>query len=278
MAIHILLLALTILWSPLTTAEPEPLKKIIINPPENIHDKRNIFPNRLLNRILEVTENKYGKAEIDFSKHKMSRVRSYDELRKGKKLHLMIEISRPDLDDKVIRIDFPVRKDLESYRLFLIHKDNLPLFAEIKTIDDLKKITMGVGSQWTSRKIMGDHGFKLITSNNYEGLFEMLAKKRFQAFPRGVDEIWDELEVRQKKYPNLVIAPALALKIPLSAYFFVSPRYPQLAQRIEEGLKMLKTSGEFDRLYMEAYGLNIRRAELDKRKIFILEKGPSYEN
>ncbi len=274
MANHIVFLALTLMWSPLAIAESGFLQKVLINSPENINDKRNEFPNRLLHRLIEVTEGKYGKIEMEFSKYKMSRVRSYDELRKGDKLHIMTEISRPDLDHKVIRIDVPLRKDLESYRLFLIHKDNLPLFAEIKTLEDLKKITMGVGSQWTSRKIMADHGFKLVTSNNYEGLFEMLAKKRFQAFPRGVDEIWDELEVRRKKYPNLVIAPSLALKIPLSAYIFVSPRYPQLAQRIEEGLRILTATGEFDRLYAEAYGNNIRRAELDKRKTFILEKGP----
>lgn len=274
MAKHILFFVLTLMWSPLIIAQEEIPKKVLINSPENVNDKRNVFPNRLLHRVMEVTERKYGKVELQFSRHKMSRVRSYDELRKGEKLHLMTEISRPDLDHKVIRINMPIRKDLENYRLFLIHKDNLPLFAEIKTLEDLKKITMGVGSQWTSRKIMGDHGFKLVTSNNYDGLFEMLAKKRFQAFPRGVDEIWDELEIRRKKYPNLVIAPSLALKIPLSAYFFVSPRYPQLAQRIEEGLKILTSSGEFDRLYAAAYGSNIRRAELDKRKTFILEKGP----
>lgn len=93
--------------------------------------------------------------------------------------------------------------------------------------------------------------------NLYEALFNMLRKKRFDCFLRSVIEVEDEL----RQHPDL----ALVFRYPLALLFFVSPNYPELAQRIKLGLQRARKTGDFDRIFEEGFGSTIRRLKLDER-------------
>ena len=51
----------------------------------------------------------------------------------------------------------------------------------------------------------------------------------------------------------------------LALLFFVSPQYPELAQRIELGLQRARQSGAFDQIFEKEFGSTIRRLKLDER-------------
>lgn len=64
----------------------------------------------------------------------------------------------------------------------------------------------------------------------------MLNHDRFDFLPRGVNEIFEEYALRKDLLENVIIEPHLALYIPGATYVFVSPKYPELAERLEIGL------------------------------------------
>lgn len=85
-----------------------------------------------------------------------------------------------------------------------------------------------------------------------EMLFNMLAAKRFDYFPRGLYEVWEEQIVHADK--GLVIETSLLLHYSSPVYFFVNKKDVQVANRIERGLKIAKADGSFDRLLHGVYG------------------------
>ncbi len=176
----------------------------------------------------------------------------------------------------------PVRIDnmrgLLGYRLLLVHKDNVQQFRDVKTLDDLrKKFKAGFGAQW------GDYPILVANKLQVDGvavpsrLYVMLENKRFDYFPRGVSEIWGNLENNQKDAPNIVVEPNIALFYPMVNCFIVSKRNPKLAERIERGLNLALKDGSFKKLFMESFEKDIQRSEIKSRRILTLEN-PLPEN
>ncbi len=52
-------------------------------------------------------------------------------------------------------------------------------------------------------------------------------------------------------------------RYPLALLFFILPKYPELAQRIELGLQRVRQSGVLERFVGEGVGSTIRRLKLD---------------
>ncbi len=101
----------------------------------------------------------------------------------------------------------------------------------------------------------------MVVGGLYEALFNMLHKRRFDCFLRSVIEIEDELT----QHPDLAIEPHLVFRYPLALLFFVSPRYPELAKRIELGLQRARQSGDYERIFEAGFGSTIRRLQLERR-------------
>jgi len=79
-------------------------------------------------------------------------------------------------------------KGLLGNRLFIINKNNQSKFDNIKTLDDLKQLTIGQGKTWADTKILESNGLNVIKANKYQSLFFMVDGGRFDAFARGVHD------------------------------------------------------------------------------------------
>ncbi|GAA5217353.1 hypothetical protein ACFSJ3_17970 [Corallincola platygyrae] len=244
---------------------------VLINRGHSRLDIRYQYPKALLNMALEKTEDQYGSTTVDESARVMNRERALLELELGEKLHVMAEAVKPEWEQKLIPVRFPIRKGLQGYRLFLVRRQHLPLFAQVQTFEQFSLIPTGSGAHWSTRWAMEKAGMEVVTGIDYESLFRMLSRDRFLSFGRGVNEVFDELKQHQRLYTDLEVEPTLALYIPLPTYFFVSPKYPELASRIEQGLMRMLDDGSFDQLFMEYHGDDIARAKLSQRKIFRIE-------
>ena len=244
---------------------------ILINRPFTNEDSRYDYPQKLLTEILKVTEKHYGTATIKQTQLKMPRDRGLRELEKGEKIHVMAEASKPAWEQRLLPIRIPIRKGIQGYRLFFILKKNQPLLSKIKTLTELKKIPTGSGAQWATTEILKKEGFTVKTGNNYEGLFSMLVKDRFMTFGRGINEIGEEYNRFKDRFSDLCIERDLLLYIPLPTYFFVSPRKPKLAKRIEAGLQLMIANGTFDKMFNDEFADLINSANLTQRRIFRID-------
>ncbi|WP_250655879.1 transporter substrate-binding domain-containing protein [Alkalimarinus coralli] len=260
------LLVLVIFLSPVVNATDI----ILVNQPRTADDKRYEYPQKLLTHILEITKQNYGSALIQYAPSPMQRNRSLIELEAGENIHVMATALKPEWERRLIPIRVPIRKGILGYRVFLILQQHQPTLSRIISLEELKKIPTGSGRQWSTTKTLIENGFDVREGMNYEGLFTMLMEGRFITFGRGISEIFAEYDVYKSKIPELAIEQDLLLHIPLPTYFFVTPKRPKLAERIEEGLLMMIEDGSFDELFNAEFGDMIKAAKLSTRRMFLI--------
>jgi hypothetical protein len=233
------------------------------------HDKReDLYAEALLEKILKKSGASVPNFQVIQAKSEFSRKRMLSELVSGKNLQVVAEISSQEWDDKLIPIRIPIRKGINGYRLFLINNQDQAAFRDIKTLQDLKNITTGSEYQWSLRHMLETAGFNVVTGDTYATLFDMLKFGRFKSLGRGVDEVFREYEMFAAKNTDLIVEESLGLYFPLPTYFYVSPRHPDLADLIENGLKTMIDDGSFDRHFISYYQQDILNARLSERRIF----------
>ena len=243
---------------------------IVTNPQKSSLDKRFDHPIHLLNKALEITRREHGDFEVRPYPRKLARKRALRELELGY-LSVFSAPTRIEWEQRAIPIRIPIRKGLMSYRIFLIRAADQKKFAAVRSIEALRRYRIGQGTQWSTAAALRKIGFTIHGTTEYEGLFTMLVKNRFDYFPRAISEIFTEFNLRTTRYPEMKIEETLALYLPLPYYYFVSPKRPDLAKRLETGLEALIANGEFDALFDSYYNDDIDRANLAGRRVFRLE-------
>ncbi|WP_051249542.1 hypothetical protein [Maridesulfovibrio zosterae] len=234
-------------------------------------DSRHIYENKILTMALEKTRDNFGDFAIETTISDAQRERLFKELLKGKKLNLYVAPTQEKWEEELIPIRIPVLKGILGYRLFLIRKQDIERFSSIKSVEELKKLRVGLNRHWSTTKVMEGLDFNVVRGGAYAGLFKMLLYDRFDYFPRGVSEIFAEYESRNLLMPDLAIEPGIALYLPQPVYFFVSPMYPRLAKRIKSGLEIMLKDGSFDKLFWEYNSSNLGKADLKNRMIIAVD-------
>jgi hypothetical protein len=255
------------LWAPLLPA----MDHIRYEKGQSTLDTRVNYKEAVLKLALEHTVDNYGPYVITTDAPWMNSLQARKQLQSGKQLNVYIAATNKEWEEETLAIKIPVRKGLLNYRLLLIHKDNLDLFDKITTLDQLKQLSAGLLHDWSITSLMEAQGFNIIQGSNYDGLFRMLDFQRFHFIPRGVNEIFSELVQRNAILNNVIIAPNIALYIPTPSYIFVSPQYPRLAKRLEEGFEMMIKDGSFDALFQQYFADDIAKAQLSHRRILKLD-------
>jgi ABC-type amino acid transport substrate-binding protein len=253
---------------PVDASAMDTLKTFI---PASDKDPRSDFYIELYQALMEATRDEYGSYEIRLVKGTPSRDRELAELIAGEVVNVDIVATRTEWEERTIPIRIPLLKGMLGIRLFLVRRGDVPLFGQIESLEALKELRMGLGKTWTITGLLKEQGFTIVTGTSYDGLFEMLDIGRFDYFPRGLNEVYEEIEAWADELPNLAVEPHLALQLPLPTFFFVSPAHPRLARRIEAGLRRMLADGSYDRLFEKHFGDLYTRARLDTRRIFTLD-------
>ncbi|WP_170252909.1 substrate-binding periplasmic protein [Colwellia echini] len=240
------------------------------------HDKRSKHKDEIVLRSLQVTEEEYGPYKFETIDGNMTPGRALISIQDGEMINTFIIPSNDEWDAHAIAIKIPVRQGLLSYRLLLVNKANLDKFSKVKTLADLSQLTAGLHNGWVTTSIFKAAGMKTLTAHNYEGLFLMLSRNRFDYIPRAIYEIYDELHTRKSELKDIVVEPTLALYLPMVTYVYVSPKEPRLAKRIEAGLRILIASGEINTILNKYYAEDIARADLSNRTIIKIDN-PNFE-
>lgn len=171
---------------------------------------------------------------------------------------------------RAIRI--PLYKGLLGNRIFIIRKDNQAKFDNIKTLDDLKKITIGQGKTWADTKILEANGLNVVKANKYESLFYMVDGGRFDAFSRGVHEPFGEL-ASHPQLKDLTVEKGLMLVYRMPFYLFVARENKALADELELGLNRAIADGSFDQVFFGDPAVQdvMAKANMKNRRIIYLD-------
>ncbi|MFW0758143.1 hypothetical protein ACN1C3_26045 [Pseudomonas sp. H11T01] len=204
---------------------------------------KSAYPIGLLKLALSLSGKRY---DFEFLPDSPTAKRQEEMVRQGS-LSVFWTSTSKALEAEYRPIRIPIYKGLLGYRIFLIRKEDQPMFSKVRTLNDLQGMVAGQGQYWSDTEILRNAGLVVATSTKDEGLFYMLDGGRFDYMPRGVPEPWDEI----KGHPNLnlVVERELMLVYPSPAYFFVSRDNPQLAEDLERGLNVAIAKGDFDRYF-----------------------------
>ena len=225
---------------------------------------------RLLELALEATQDTHGPFEVRmWNVSTQSQDRELYELQQGTGLDVVWSMTSRERERMLRPIRIPLVKGLLGYRIFLVRTGEESRFAAVTGLEGLGDWKAGQGTGWPDVDILMGNGVSVVEGRDYEGLFGMLREGRFDYFPRGVTEVWDE--VAGPLSGGLAVEPTLLLYYPTAVYFFVRPDAQDLAGRLEAGLERLLRDGRFDTLFLQYNGEALRRANLEGRRMMVLE-------
>lgn len=266
------LLAATILsvFANLTTAS-EPML-YLYPPPESGADVRMHYYWELLEAALNATTATYGAYKLSPGPNVMNAARAENSLATSREITTLVRTTSIEREELLLPIRIPLDKGLTGYRIFLIQGATQDKLNQVRTLNDLKTISIGQGAQWVDTEILRAAGLKVEPGGNYESLFLMLGAGRFDAFSRGVNEIGKEYSNGRLTNPALAIEKRLILYYPLPRYFFFArtAEGELLAKRVNEGLRLLMKTGEFDRRYLAFKKEILRGLTLSGRRLFVI--------
>lgn len=209
--------------------------------------------------------------QVEISHENFTQTRTNEEVRSKGVLDVCWTSSDSDIEAQLRPIRIPLFKGLLGYRIFIINKNDQAKFSQVQTLEELKKLTIGQGRTWADGRILEANGFTVIKTNKYPSLFYMVEGGRFDAFPRGVNEPFGELEAR----PNMELAVenSLMLYYRMPFYLFVAPDNHSLAKDLETGFTRAIANGEFDKVFYGDKAIQdvLQKANMKNRKLFKLD-------
>lgn len=167
-------------------------------------------------------------------------------------------------------VRFDILRGLLGYRVLLIRKQQQADFAAVQSLAELRRFRLGFGSHWADLSLLQYNGFQVMAAPLYESLFAMLARGRFDGFPRGLNEAWQEIDEQEADFPDLMVEPTLAFHYPWPVYFFVHRDNRTLAARLQLGLQRAQADGSLRQLFMQHHSQLLQQAQLSKRRLFLL--------
>lgn len=222
------------------------------------------YEEELLILILDKTKKKYGPYKLIPVKG-LTQSRAFNSL-ENNNIDLMTIMTSKKYEEKSFPVRICIYKGLLGVRIPMVNKTDKATLNNIKNLDELKKIKMGLVFDWPDTQILDSHNFSIDKATEFKHLVSKLKADRFELLPLGALESYE-------------LAPGLgfdvidnwAIAYPTGYYFFVSKKNPLLAQRIDEGFRKLIDSGEYDTFFYKHFKKYLELANLEKRKIFYIK-------
>ena len=230
-------------------------------------DEETLYPLILLRTALERSGYKFT---LDPASELLGQNRVIKEIETGSGINVNWSMTNIDRENRLLPLRTPIFKGLFGWRLMFTTQKQLPYLSQVKTLEDLKNIIFIQGEHWPDTFILRDNDLTVATAQDFESLFVMLDKGRGQLFPRSLLEIESEKNLYEKKI-DLVVLPQLMLKYQSPIYFFFNKDNPEIAKAVNEGLKIMRKSGEFDELFFKYNGDFIKNAHLHDKIIIELK-------
>lgn len=221
----------------------------------------------MVNLALSKIDTKY-KLQVDNSV--VTQARNIDDVASGRS-DLLWAATNQEMEDKLLPVRIPLYKGLLGHRIFIINPASQARFDRVKTFADLKQFTFGQGTTWADSAILASNGLTVVKANKYQSLFYMVDGGRFDAFPRGVQEPWQELETNASL--PLAVEKRIMLVYRMPFYLFTGKQNKKLAADLELGLNRAIADGSFDKVFYNDPMVKavLEKANLEERLVFDLD-------
>lgn len=233
---------------------------------------RQVYEKEVLIAVLKATEDDYGPWEVtetldEYPGDEEALVFS----EKGHDLFVTIAGNQKFGEDDMIVISKPMTKNLLGYRIPIIRESDLDKFQNISNKEEVQKLNHGIPLTWSDAVIFRENGYQVVEDGDFDDIFERLENELFDYSAYGVNEVVSIFENRASRRSGLTIDQNLLFFYPFPLVFYVNPNLPELAARVEEGMKRIIDSGELDTIFDSYYGDVVEKLNLKDRKLIILD-------
>lgn len=240
-----------------------------------VYPAHEVFQDPQLPYILDLLRLALGQAPRPYEVHAggtaMTQGRGLRELAFGRgELNLLWSMTSRERENSLPAVRIPLDRGILGWRLLLVRAQDLERFAGVRSLEPLRKLQAGQMHDWPDTEILRHNGLGVGTASMYAKLFQMLARGRIDYFPRSVMEVEQELE-RYGRALDLAIAPRLMLRYPTANYFFISPRFPQLAEDLRLGLEKAIAERSFQALFAQHFRPLLQRLDISRRQVLKLD-------
>lgn len=223
----------------------------------------------LLKLVLDKSQDKFGEYLLKGVKVGKTQANMVTLIKHKKVINILWTMTSKEREQDLQPIRIPLFKGLGGCRIFLIEKDLQAKFSLVKDAEQLKALYAGQGADWPDTEILSANGFNVVKAEVHNSLYEMLAKGRFDYFPRAIHEAFAEV----KLHPKLAVEQKLLISYPAPFFFFVNSEDERLASRLDYGLSKMIEDGSFDEFFnANPYSKNaVEQANIKARKVIELE-------
>jgi hypothetical protein len=261
-----MLRSLMLLLALLASSPAFALDVVIFDRPTAPSDRRLEFPTAVLRAAMERSSPEFGPYRIDFAVAPMARQRMFQALKDGDLINVATSLANAQWARELLSVQVPVDLGLQCWRIALIDASRQPWLNRLSGPAELKQMRAGVGQTWVTQRVLRENGFRVVSGGSYDGLFEMLMAGRFDYFPRGVNEIFGELDAHRSQFPTLAVEERFLLHDRVPTLFYVSPQAPRLQRRLSAGMESLLKDGTLEAMMLKHFRQDLQRARLCKRE------------
>lgn len=223
----------------------------------------------LLTLVMEKSRDKYGDFRLTGVNVGKTQTNIFTLIEHQKVVNIIWTMTSKQREATLQPVRIPLFKGMGGCRVFLIRDGQQDRFDLIVDLEQLKRLYAGQGADWPDTEILRANGFNVVKAEVHTTLYDMLAKRRFDYFPRAIYEAFSEVEL----HPQLVVEQNFIIYYPAPFFFFVNSEDERLASRLSYGLTKILEDGSFDEFFnTNPYSKKaVEQANIKARKVIELE-------
>lgn len=233
---------------------------------------RDNYPYELIKLALDSTIQSHGSYQLNSYKKQHSFNRRHYMLEQGLTFQITSFGASQSVNSNLIAIEVPIYQGMLGFRLLATNIDSNKELITVQSLEELQALKAGFNNQWSDFPIFKLNELRVETASNFISLYSMLHYNRFDYLPRSIREIDVELERFKGTSTNLLINDTLALYYPHPVYFHVSPKYKNLAKRIEIGMNNILNNGTFKSLFLSHHAEIIDKHKPNQLNVIHLKR------
>lgn len=230
---------------------------------------RSNFQLEVLTLALEATQKAYGDYSVNTMESGYTLSRRMKIAKESPEIIIWASPYNP-INKGLAIIEYPIFGGVLGLRSIIVHKDKLNDLAQIKTLSELNKYTVGQGPGWIDVSIYKHNGFNVVEARMTE-LFKMIANKRFDIFPLGKIEIDNAVLNSKEGGKDLIIAPNHMIYYPLPVLFRLDEKHKNAIKRLNDGMKKITKDGSLAALFERHYSDVTKQIQQQDMTVFELE-------
>jgi hypothetical protein len=166
-------------------------------------------------------------------------------------------------------ISKPLARNLLGYRILIIKDKDTFKFKEANS-KGIKRLRLGIPETWSDAAIFRTNEFKVSEKGSFDDVFNRLVSGEFDYTTFGANEVESIFKNRASQHTDLSIENSLMFFYPFPLVFYINPKQPQLAVRIEKGLENIENNGILNGIFDSYYKVLLEDLNLKHREIISL--------